>query len=806
MKYIKWFNEISMNDLSLVGGKNSSLGEMVRALKKKGVSVPQGFAITVDGFKRFIEANNFQEIFSKHLGHLDVNDTVSVAAAGKFIREHMITGIMPEDLADEIRESYQRLCFESDNIELAVAVRSSATAEDLPDASFAGLQETFLNVHGESELINFCIRCFASLYTDRAISYRMTKNIPHSQVFLSVGVQQMVRSDLASSGVMFTLDTETGARNVILINSSYGLGENIVGGKVEPDEFIVLKDLLNSEFIPILRRRTGSKLQKLLYSDTDKKSTVNKPVAVSDQKKLSLSDEDVLTLSRWAVIIEKHYSWLGGISTPMDIEWAKDGETGQLFILQARPETVYSRLSAQEFTVFSLDKKSKVLVKGRAVGSKIGSGAVKIIRSISDFKTFQNGDILVADMTDPDWEPIMKKAAAVVTNSGGRTCHAAIISRELGVPCIVGTKSATTVLKEGDKVTVCCSEGDEGLVYEGILPFHEKKLTWDPQDKTKTKVMVNLANPAQALQTSLLPVDGIGLVRMEFIISEMIRIHPMALAHLNQIQDHNIRSKISELLGSGNDPEKYFIEKLSEGLAMIAGAFYPRPVIVRFSDFKSNEYANLIGGTYFEENEENPMIGFRGASRYYDESYSDGFSLECQAIKHLREETGLTNIKVMIPFCRSPEEGQKVIDEMAKSGLVRHENGLEIYVMSEIPSNVLRASEFSRLFDGFSIGSNDLTQMILAVDRDSSKISQLFNERDPAVLTMISMAIAEARKAHRPIGICGQAPSDYPEFSRFLIKAGITSISVTADAVFKTLQVVLNAEKELNKTDESRHL
>lgn len=806
MKYIKWFDEISIHDLSLVGGKNSSLGEMVRALKKRGVSVPQGFAITVDGFKRFIEANNFQENISTHLGPLDEDDTVSVAAAGKFIRELMIAGIMPEDLADEIRQSYQRLCFENNRIELAVAVRSSATAEDLPEASFAGLQETFLNVHGESELIRFCIRCFASLYTDRAISYRLTKNIPHSQVFLSVGVQQMVRSDLASSGVLFTLDTETGARNVILINSSYGLGENIVGGKVEPDEFVVLKDLLSSDFIPILRRKTGSKLQKLIYSDTDKKSTVNKPVDVSDQKKLSLSDEDVLTLSRWAVIIEKHYSGIRGASTPMDIEWARDGETGQLFILQARPETVYSRLSAQDFTRFSLDKKSKVLVKGRAVGSKIGPGAVKIIRSISDFKTFQNGDILVADMTDPDWEPIMKKAAAVVTNSGGRTCHAAIIGRELGVPCIVGTKNATTVLKEGDEVTVCCAEGDEGIVYEGILPFHEKKLTWDPQDKTKTKVMVNLANPAHALQTSLLPVDGIGLVRMEFIISEVIRIHPMALAHLNQIQDDNVRSKINELLGSASEPEKYFIEKLSEGLAMIAGAFYPRPVIIRFSDFKSNEYANLIGGAYFEQKEENPMIGFRGASRYYDESYRDGFALECQAIKHLREETGLTNIKVMIPFCRSPEEGQKVINEMEKSGLVRQENGLEIYVMSEIPSNVLRASEFARLFDGFSIGSNDLTQMILAVDRDSSKISQLFNERDPAVLTMISMAIAEARKADRPIGICGQAPSDYPEFSRFLIKAGITSISVTADAVFKTLQVVLTAEKEQRETDESRNL
>ncbi len=804
MRYIKWFDEISAHDLASVGGKNSSLGEMVRSLKSKGVSVPTGFAITVDGFKRFLEFNKLTEKISHLLNQIDSEDTAKIAQAGKTIREMIVSSTVPDDLAEEIKSSYQRLCFDNNKIEVAVAVRSSATAEDLPEASFAGLQETFLNVHGEGELIQFCRKCFASLYTDRAISYRTTKNIPHSQVYLSVGVQQMIRSDLASSGVMFTLDTETGARNVILINSSYGLGENIVGGKVEPDEFIVLKALLGTKSVPILRRKPGSKLQKLIYAEHDGRSTVNVPSSEEEQKKLSLSDEEVLILSRWAMIIENHYSHLRGVSTPMDIEWAKDGDSGQLYILQARPETVHSRLSPQDFIVYSLEKKSRVLLKGRAVGNKIGSGPVKIIKSTEDFSSFQNGDVLVAEMTDPDWEPIMKKASAVVTNSGGRTCHAAIISRELGVPCLVGTKTATTDLKPGDQVTVSCAEGDEGIVFEGLLKFREKKLSWNQENKTKTKVMVNLANPSHALKTSLLPVDGVGLVRMEFIISEMIRIHPMALAHLNLIQDEKVYSKINDLLGlQRSSPEKYFVDRLSEGLALIAGAFYPRPVIVRFSDFKSNEYANLIGGQFFESHEENPMIGFRGASRYYDDSYRDGFALECQAIKYLREETGLTNIKVMIPFCRSPEEGQKVIDEMEKNGLQRHQNGLEVYVMSEIPSNVLRARDFAQIFDGFSIGSNDLTQMTLAVDRDSSKISQLFNERDPAVLTLIKTAIAEAKKAGRPIGICGQAPSDYPEFSQFLIQEGITSISVTADAVFRTLQVVKKAEDELSLADKN---
>ena len=724
-----------------------------------------------------------------------------MAKTGREIRALVRSVGVPEEVAQEIREAYAQLCHRSGVEELDVAVRSSATAEDLPDASFAGQQETFLNIRGPDNLLVASLNCFASLFTDRAISYRSTKGFEHAQVRLSICVQQMVRSDLASSGVIFTLDTESGARNVILVNSAYGLGENVVGGRVDPDEFFVLKPLLGKATMPILRRKAGAKQVKMVYSGHGSRTTRNIEVSLADREKLSISDADVIQLAQWALAIEQYYSKLNGRDTPMDIEWGKDGKTGSLFILQARPETVHSQGSALQQSSFVLQERSEVLVSGRAVGSKIGAGAVCIIHDVSELGDFQDGEVLVADMTDPDWEPIMKKAAAIITNRGGRTCHAAIVSREHGVPCIVGTGTGTEVLKGGQEVTVSCAEGDEGFVYNGRLSFKEEKVNWTSLGKTNTKIMVNLGNPAQALKTSLLPVEGVGLARIEFIISEYVKIHPMALAHLDDVKEAAIKEQIEKLLGPyKNNPGQYFVEKLSEGAGLIAGAFYPRPVIIRFSDFKTNEYASLLGGKQFEPTEENPMIGFRGASRYYDARYRDGFALECRAIKHLREQVGLTNIKVMIPFCRSPEEGEKVLAEMKQHGLVRGQNGLEIYVMSELPSNVLRADEFAQVFDGFSIGSNDLTQMVLGVDRDSSVISHLFDERDPAVLKMLHMAIEGAKKSGRPIGICGQAPSDYPEISRLLVEEGISSISVTPDAVFKTIQVVSDIEKNRGAT------
>ncbi len=803
-QFIKWFEEISIKDIPLVGGKNASLGEMFQRLTPQGIHIPPGFAVTAAAFSLLIAQNGVSEKIYSLLSKLNPTDTNELAKIGHEIRTLVRSIGVPEKVAHEIREAYAQLCLRSGIKELDVAVRSSATAEDLPDASFAGQQETFLNVRGRDDLLVACLNCFASLFTDRAISYRSTKGFEHAKVRLSICIQQMVRSDLAASGVIFTLDTESGARNVILVNSAYGLGENVVGGRVDPDEFFVLKPLLGlvdskadgKRTVPILRRKVGLKQVKMVYSGHGSRTTRNIEVSRTEQGKLSISDSDVIKLAEWALAIEQYYSKLNGRDTPMDIEWGKDGRSGDLFILQARPETVHSQVSALQQSSFALKERSKVLATGRAVGSKIGAGAVRIVNDVSELGHFQKGEVLVADMTDPDWEPIMKKASAIVTNRGGRTCHAAIVSREHGVPCIVGTGVGTQVLKDGQAVTVSCAEGDEGFVFDGKLSFTEDKVNWTSLDKPRTKIMVNLGNPAQALKTSLLPVEGVGLARIEFIISEYVKVHPMALAHLDEIKEPEVKEQIENLLGSQkNNPGQYFVDKLAEGVGLIAGAFYPRPVIVRFSDFKTNEYASLLGGKQFEPLEENPMIGFRGASRYYDVRYRDGFALECRAIKYLREQVGLTNIKVMIPFCRSPEEGEKVLTQMKSNGLVRGENGLEIYVMSELPANVLRAEDFARIFDGFSIGSNDLTQMVLGVDRDSSVISHLFDERDPAVLKMLRMAIDGAKKSSRPIGICGQAPSDYPEISKLLVEEGISSISVTPDAVFKTIHMVLDVEK-----------
>lgn len=807
MSFIRWFKDISINDVSLVGGKNASLGEMYNALMPNGIKIPPGFAVTADAFSSLVAQKNISEKLSDLFSELNVQDADQLAKIGLEARTLVLNAGIPEKVRDEIKKAYAELCHQTGVEKLAVAVRSSATAEDLPEASFAGQQETFLNIQGAEELLAACLKCFASLYTNRAISYRTSKKIEHSKVKLSICVQQMVRSDLASSGVIFTLDTESGARNVILINSSYGLGENIVGGRVDPDEFLILKPLLGKTFIPILQKKIGLKQIKMVCPGHGSRTTKNVDVPTADREKLSISDADVIKLANWAYAIEQYYTKLNNRNTPMDIEWGKDGQTGELFILQARPETVHSQNSSLQQSTFVLKERSKVLATGRAVGSKIGAGLVRIINDVSELSNFQEGEVLVADMTDPDWEPIMKKAAAIVTNRGGRTCHAAIVSREHGVPCVVGTGQGTTILKNVKDITVSCAEGDEGFIYEGHLQFAEEKVDWISLEKPQTKIMLNLGNPAQALKTSLLPVDGVGLARIEFIISENVKIHPMALINLDKITDLEIKKNIEKILGSYiNNPGRFFVDKLVEGLGLIAGAFYPRPVIVRFSDFKTNEYAGLLGGKLFEPVEENPMLGFRGASRYYDVRYRDGFNLECLAIRRLREQIGLTNIKVMVPFCRTPKEGEKVLQEMKRNGLVRDGNGLDVYVMSELPANVICADDFARLFDGFSIGSNDLTQLVLGVDRDSSEISQLFDERDPAVLKMIVMAIESAKKSRRPIGICGQAPSDYPEISRLLVNEGIDSISVTPDAVFKTIRTVLDAEKISRPSQENEYM
>jgi pyruvate,water dikinase len=793
--FIRWFDEISIKDVPLVGGKTASLGEMYQSLAPAGIKIPNGFALTAAAFTEYLSRNHLSERIYPLLNTVDFSNTNSLAQVGQQIRTLIRHAEMPASILSDLQSAYLQLCEKAGVVNLDVAVRSSATAEDLPDASFAGQQETFLNVQGPEDLATACRNCFASLFTDRAISYRASNGFEHHKVQISVCVQQMVRSDLAASGVLFTLDTESGARNIILINSAYGLGENIVGGRVDPDEFLVLKPLLGKAALPILRRKVGVKQQRLVYSGHGTRTTKNVDVSEADRKKLSISDAEVLTLADWGQKIESHYSKLNQHDTPMDIEWAKDGRSGELFILQARPETVHASSKAPQASAYVLEEHSEILLRGRAVGAKIGAGKARIIHDVSELHQFQKDEVLIADMTDPDWEPIMKMASAIVTNRGGRTCHAAIVSREHGVPCVVGTGTATEKLKDHQTITVSCAEGDEGMIFEGLLHFREEKTDWKSIQKTTTSIMVNIGNPGQALKASILPVDGVGLVRMEFIISDMIKVHPMALVHLDRVTDPKTRQEIQNLLGDAKEnPSGYFVEKLSEGLATIAGAFFPRPVTVRFSDFKTNEYANLLGGSDFEPDEENPMIGFRGACRYYDPRYREGFALECQAIHHLREKVGLTNIKVMVPFCRSPEEGRKVLQEMANHGLVRGENGLEVYVMSELPANVILAEDFARIFDGFSIGSNDLTQMVLGVDRDSAVINGLFDERNPAVLKMIEMAITAARSTGRPIGICGQAPSDFPEISRFLVDQGISSISVTSDALLRTLQIVSNAE------------
>ncbi len=796
--FVRWFDQVGIDDVGLVGGKNASLGEMYRELAPRGVKIPNGFATTADAYRYFLSESGLDEKIHQALADLNTHDIKNLREHGAFVRQAILQTKFPDDLQSEILTAYQHLSQQSGR-PVDVAVRSSATAEDLPDASFAGQQETYLNVLGASELLDCCRRCYASLFTDRAISYRADKGFSDAQVALSIGVQQMVRSDLGTSGVMFSIDTESGFRDAVLINAAYGLGENVVQGSVTPDEFYVFKPTLKTGCRPILKKTIGSKEMKLIYDVGGSKMTKNVPVPQDDRRRFAISDNDILKLAQWACIIEDHYSNKRGQPTPMDMEWAKDGRTGELFIVQARPETVQSQKSLDALETYRLKERGRVLAHGSAVGELIGQGTVRVIRDASRLAEFQKGEVLVTDKTDPDWEPIMKRAAAIVTNRGGRTCHAAIVSRELGLPAIVGSVNATEVLRDGQTVTVCCAEGDVGNVYEGLLSFEVQRTSLQGLQRPKTKVMMNVANPDQAFSESFIPNDGVGLARMEFIINSFIKVHPLALLRFDQLDDPAVKQQISDITFAYGDKPQFFVDLLAQGVAMIAAAYFPKEVIVRMSDFKSNEYANLIGGRMFEPTEENPMIGFRGASRYYDPRYREAFGLECRAMKKVREEMGLTNVKLMIPFCRTPQEGRRVQEVMAEYGLARGENGLEIYVMCEIPSNVISAAAFAEVFDGFSIGSNDLTQLTLGVDRDSEIVAHIFDERDDAVKQSIAAVISKAKKAGRKIGICGQAPSDYPEFAQFLVEQGIDSISLNPDAVMKTTLSILEVERKLQR-------
>jgi pyruvate, water dikinase len=794
--WIHWFDSVGMSDVPSVGGKNASLGEMRRALTPLGIRTPDGFATTADAYREFLRAAGLGRVIEDTLGHLDVNDIDRLQMAGSRVRSAFLAAELPAPLVQGVSEAYQQLEFQHGS-NCDVAVRSSATAEDLPEASFAGQQETFLNIHGAAMLLDAVKRCYASLFTDRAIVYRVHRGFDHMQVALSVGVQKMVRSDLASAGVMFSIDTETGFSSAVLVNAAYGLGESVVQGTVNPDEFYVFKPTLAKGFRPILQKKLGTKEFKLVYEEGGTRQTRSVPVPVEDRERFVLSDDDILTLARWAVLVEEHYSSLRGTPTPMDIEWVKDGRSGELFLVQARPETVHARRDPMVLERFHLDTRGEVLAKGRSVGEKIGQGPARIIRSAVDLEQLQQGEVLVTEMTDPDWEPVMKRAAAVVTDRGGRTCHAAIVSRELGIPAVVGTGTGTSSMKTGENVTVSCAEGEEGFVYRGRLAIRIERTNLADLPSPRTQIMMNVANPAEAFSLSFLLNDGVGLARLEFIISNHVRTHPMALLRPGQVSDVKERREIERLTRGYVDKGQYFVDRLAEGVAMIGAAFWPKDVIVRLSDFKTNEYAGLLGGAAFEPKEENPMLGFRGASRYYDDRYREGFALECRALRKVREEMGLENVKLMVPFCRTVEEGRRVIAEMAAKGLVQGERGLEVYVMCEIPSNVTLAREFAEVFDGFSIGSNDLTQLVLGVDRDSELVAHLFDERNEAVKRTIAHVIHAAHAAGRKIGICGQAPSDYPEFARFLVTEGIDSLSLNPDSLLKTMLAIVDLEESV---------
>jgi pyruvate, water dikinase len=796
------FAAVGIEAIADVGGKNASLGEMIRELGDQGVRVPGGFATTASAYRHLLRSNGLIAPLQELLGSLDADDLGALQRAGQAARELVLAAALPADLAESILAAYRALAT-PDGVLPAVAVRSSATAEDLPDASFAGQQETFLHIQGEVALLEACRRCYASLFTDRAISYRQLNGFDHLEVALSIGVQRMVRSDLACAGVMFSIDTETGFRDAVLLTAAYGLGENVVQGAVNPDEVLIFKPTLEQGFAPILSKRLGSKAIRMVVGVDGEAGASgapvhNEPVPQPERDRFALSDDECLTLARWACRIERHYSARRGSPTPMDIEWAKDGLTGELFILQARPETVQSRQQQAVLRSWHLEPhQADTLVSGRAIGASVSSGVARVIRHPSEIERFESGDLLITERTDPDWEPILKRASGVVTDQGGRTCHAAIIAREMGITAIVGTGEATRRIQDGDAITISCCEGDVGRVYRGTLPFSVTEQAIGDLPVTRTRILMNVGNPEEAFNLAAIPCDGVGLARLEFIIANHIKVHPMALLQPERVADPGQRQEIARLTAGHASPAEYYVDLLAQGMARIAAAFYPRPVILRFSDFKSNEYAKLLGGAAFEPSEENPMIGWRGASRYYAPDFRDAFALECQAFRRVRDAMGLTNVIPMVPFCRTPEEGDKVLAEMARSGLVRGENGLEVYVMCELPSNVVGAEAFAERFDGFSIGSNDLTQLTLGLDRDSALVADLFDERHPTVKAMIRLAIQTAHRCGRKIGICGQAPSDYPDFARFLVEEGIDSISLNPDALIATRLEVARIEASL---------
>ena len=795
------FEQVGIQDISVVGGKNASLGEMIQELSSQGVRVPTGFATTASAYNYFLRTGDLVQKMRSHLDSLDTENIQDLRSSGQAVRDLILETPFPKELEIAIEQAYLELCEHTHSPALDVAVRSSATAEDLPDASFAGQQETYLNVHGVTGVLAACHKCFASLFTDRAISYRTLQGFDHFSVALSVGVQQMVRSDLATSGVMFSIDTETGFKNAALIAAAYGLGENVVQGAVTPDEYLVFKPTLRQGYRPILKKQLGSKSIKMVYDSGGNKLTKNVAVEEGDRNQFALTDDEILQLADWACIIEDHYSDVRGMPTPMDIEWAKDGITGELFIVQARPETVHSQKSGLVLRRYRLQVEAKStlnapIITGQAVGEMIGQGAARIIQSAANIADFQPGEVLVTHRTDPDWEPIMKRASAIVTDQGGRTCHAAIIAREMGIPAIVGCGDATSQIKPDQPITVTCAEGEVGKVYDGLIPFNVEETAIGNLPSTRTQIMMNVGNPEEAFRLAAIPCDGVGLARLEFIIANHIKVHPLALLHFDQLTNEQDKRAIAKLTALYDRKSDYFVERLTHGVATIAAAFYPKPVVIRLSDFKSNEYASLLGGRDFEPIEENPMLGWRGASRYTDPSYRDAFALECLALKQVREEMGLTNVIPMVPFCRTPEEGQAVLDEMASHDLVRGQNGLQVYVMCEIPNNVILIEEFAKVFDGFSIGSNDLTQLTLGLDRDSALVAHLFDERSAGVKKIVSMAINGAKQSHRKIGLCGQAPSDYPEFAQFLVEEGIDSISLNPDSVIKTTLAIASLEQK----------
>ena len=796
--FIHWFAQLGINDVALVGGKNASLGELYRELVPQGVKVPNGFAIDAQAYRYLLDQAGLWPALHDALDGLDPNDVQDLARRGARARSLVYGAPLPEDLQQQMLAAYHIL-YEEYGEGLTLAIRSSATAEDLPTASFAGQHDTYLNIHGEAEYLDACKRCFASLFTDRAIHYRIDNNFDHFQIGLSVGVMKMVRADMAASGVMFSLDTETGFRDVVFITAAYGLGENVVQGAVEPDEFYVHKPSFERGFRSVLSRHLGAKKIKMVYAEGHtREATRNVAVEKTARKRFCISDEAVLQLADYAIKIERHYSQKSGHDNPMDMEWALDGVDGQLYIVQARPETVASQQKGTVLEQYHLQGEGEILARGYAVGTHIATGKARYIRDVAHLSAFRPGEVLVSDTTTPDWEPVMKTAAAVVTNRGGRTCHAAIISRELGIPAVVGCDNASQTISDEGLVTVSCATGDEGRVYRGEVPFVVERTDLSGLSRPKTKIMINLGNPELAFSTRFLPNDGVGLARMEFIITESIKAHPMALLYPNKVEEPAERTAIEALIQGYASGEEYFVQRLSEGVATIAAAFWPKPVVVRMSDFKSNEYASLLGGRVFESQEENPMIGFRGAARYTHPAYADGFALECKAMRRVRDDVGLSNVILMVPFCRTINEAEKVLASMAKNGLRRGENGLQIYVMCEIPNNVLQIDAFAKLFDGFSIGSNDLTQLTLGIDRDSTLLAAEFDEQDEGVKQMIRMAVEGAQRNNRHSGLCGQAPSDHPAMAEFLVEIGIESMSLNPDAVLATTLKILEIEAKLD--------